>query len=196
MIGVVNKENEKFFEEKLKEQEIDDELYHVDLELHTAIYKEISQIFAKYGIGWRDAFIISAASTETTIDEYTKLIRESYLEEEIKKRLLESYAEIKNTLREILPSITKMNVTTDQLMQMKCGKYYRNTEGRISKSLKKRFKILYDHRFACVYCGRRPPQVELQLEHLQPRNKGGTDMEDNLVPACKDCNLGKSNMEL
>lgn len=59
----------------------------------------------------------------------------------------------------------------------------------ISKSL--RFKIFEKDNFTCQYCGRKPPQVILHIDHIHPKSKGGTDDEINLTTSCQDCNLGK-----
>jgi len=63
----------------------------------------------------------------------------------------------------------------------------------VSCNLSKRFDIMAKSNFKCVYCGRKAPEVELELEHIIPRAKGGTDDTENLVVACKDCNSGKSD---
>src|SRR5689334_22423229 len=63
-------------------------------------------------------------------------------------------------------------------------------------SLRWRFRFLKKYNFTCQYCGRKAPEVILQIEHIQPRSKGGTDDESNLTLACRDCNLGKSNIPL
>lgn len=61
----------------------------------------------------------------------------------------------------------------------------------ISVNLKRRFSILAKYDFRCAYCGRSPPEVRLELEHVHPISKGGKSKEDNLVPACNECNSGK-----
>ena len=38
--------------------------------------------------------------------------------------------------------------------------------------------------------------VKLEVDHVHPRSKGGSDSEDNLVTACFDCNQGKKDMIL
>jgi hypothetical protein len=50
--------------------------------------------------------------------------------------------------------------------------------------------------FTCVYCKRKLPISELHVDHLHPVSKGGGDSRKNLVTACRDCNLAKSNKEL
>lgn len=50
--------------------------------------------------------------------------------------------------------------------------------------------------FTCVYCKRKLPMSELHVDHLHPVSRGGGDSRKNLVTACRDCNLAKSNREL
>jgi 5-methylcytosine-specific restriction endonuclease McrA len=45
--------------------------------------------------------------------------------------------------------------------------------------------------FRCVYCGRGEPEVELSVDHVEPRMRGGDSSPGNLVTACSDCNLLK-----
>ena len=55
-----------------------------------------------------------------------------------------------------------------------------------------RFTVLLRDSFTCRYCGRSAPDAELHVDHVIPRSMGGQDTKENLVAACKDCNLGKS----
>lgn len=41
----------------------------------------------------------------------------------------------------------------------------------------------------CAYCG--ASNVPLQLDHIIPRSRGGSDSPENLTPACKPCNTSK-----
>lgn len=56
---------------------------------------------------------------------------------------------------------------------------------------KRRFDVLSRDKFTCQYCGRRPPQVALNCDHIHPVAKGGGNEMDNLITACEECNLGK-----
>lgn len=56
-----------------------------------------------------------------------------------------------------------------------------------------RFRVFTRDNFACVYCGRKAPDVQLAVDHLVPRAAGGTDHSSNLVTACFECNAGKSD---
>lgn len=61
----------------------------------------------------------------------------------------------------------------------------------ISKKL--RFEILTRDNYTCVYCGRGSFDVELEVDHVVPKSKGGSNDPVNLVTACFDCNRSKSN---
>lgn len=61
---------------------------------------------------------------------------------------------------------------------------------------KLRFEVFKRDGFTCRYCGRRPPEVILNADHVTPVSKGGEDVLDNLATSCWDCNNGKSNHEV
>ena len=44
--------------------------------------------------------------------------------------------------------------------------------------------VLERDRWSCVYCG----QAANQVDHVIPRNHGGSDLPNNLVAACAKCN--------
>lgn len=65
----------------------------------------------------------------------------------------------------------------------------------VYNGLSLRFKVLERDGFQCVYCGRNPleDKVKLHVDHVIPKSKGGLDVMENLVTACTDCNLGKTD---
>lgn len=65
-----------------------------------------------------------------------------------------------------------------------------------SSSVRLRFAVLERDGFACHYCGRKPPEVELHVDHVIPVAQAGSNDIDNLVTACQTCNAGKSANEL
>ena len=65
---------------------------------------------------------------------------------------------------------------------------------KISKTT--RFEIFKRDKFTCQYCGRSSPEVILEVDHIIPVSKGGTNDIMNLITSCKDCNRGKSDKEL
>ncbi len=54
-----------------------------------------------------------------------------------------------------------------------------------------RFEVFKRDLFSCQYCGRKPPVVILEVDHIHPQSKGGTDDSTNLITSCADCNRGK-----
>lgn len=61
---------------------------------------------------------------------------------------------------------------------------------------KLRFEVFKRDAFTCAYCGRKAPDVILQVDHIKPKSKGGTNDLLNLITSCSACNAGKSNREL
>lgn len=60
-------------------------------------------------------------------------------------------------------------------------------------SKKTRFNVFKRDGFQCQYCGRNPPAVTLECDHIKPVSKGGDNDIDNLITSCFDCNRGKSD---
>lgn len=66
----------------------------------------------------------------------------------------------------------------------------------MSISKKVRFEIFKRDGFACGYCGKTPPNTILEIDHIDPRSKGGSNESNNLLTSCFDCNRGKRNIPL
>ena len=73
------------------------------------------------------------------------------------------------------------------------GRFSKGTLKRMAISKKLRFEILTRDNYTCVYCGRSTFDVELEVDHVIPKSKGGSNDPVNLVTACFDCNRSKSN---
>jgi hypothetical protein len=91
-----------------------------------------------------------------------------------------------------------------------CGKWQYNAPrletGRAVRTLTtrpgitpgQRARVLAVHDHACIGCGKRPPEVRLELEHLIAREDAARhdmldeviDSEFNLAPMCPECNSG------
>ena len=63
-------------------------------------------------------------------------------------------------------------------------------------SKKTRFQIFKRDSFTCQYCGKKSPDVVLEVDHIEPVSKGGDNEITNLITACFDCNRGKSDKRL
>ncbi len=64
----------------------------------------------------------------------------------------------------------------------------------ITENLKK--KIFERDNYTCQYCGRKGTGPDLQLDHIVPLSRGGTNDEENLITACGKCNAEKANKTL
>jgi hypothetical protein len=56
-----------------------------------------------------------------------------------------------------------------------------------------RYRILMRDNSTCQVCGRSVPEVKLEVDHIIPPHKGGSNEDDNLQALCEDCNKGKSD---
>lgn len=67
------------------------------------------------------------------------------------------------------------------------------TSGTISDALRARVRAQAGNR--CGYCLARQEYVPwtLEIDHIVPKSKGGTNDEENLWLVCHSCNLFKSN---
>jgi hypothetical protein len=65
-----------------------------------------------------------------------------------------------------------------------------------SISPRKRWAVLQRFGFKCVYCGRTAQETTLEIDHVVPIARGGSNAEDNLVTACAECNMGKGIQRL
>lgn len=63
-------------------------------------------------------------------------------------------------------------------------------------SLALRFTVLRRDHFSCMYCGARPPETRLHVDHYVAVANGGTNAARNLITACAECNLGKSDIDV
>lgn len=59
------------------------------------------------------------------------------------------------------------------------------------------YSVLMRDKWRCCSCGRSSTKdgVTLEVDHVVPRSKGGTNDEKNLQTLCRKCNSGKSNLD-
>ena len=61
---------------------------------------------------------------------------------------------------------------------------------------KKRFEVFKRDWFRCQYCWKCSKDVTLEIDHIVPQAKWGTDDFNNLITACRECNMGKWKEDL
>ncbi len=74
-----------------------------------------------------------------------------------------------------------------------CGNCRATAKTRKPINKKVRFDVFRRDNFTCQYCGVSAPKIVLHLDHVLPISKGGDNSAANLITACLDCNLGKSD---
>lgn len=67
---------------------------------------------------------------------------------------------------------------------------------RQALSKKMRFEIFKRDGFTCQYCGRQPPEIVLEVDHIVPVADGGMSDVMNLITSCRPCNQGKGKRRL
>jgi len=66
------------------------------------------------------------------------------------------------------------------------------------KAISKKLRLLILERdgYRCRLCGRTAKETKLEVDHITPVAKGGTDSLNNLWTLCIDCNRGKSDLSI
>jgi hypothetical protein len=70
------------------------------------------------------------------------------------------------------------------------------TAPRESPSDKAKIRVMKRDRFRCTYCGIPGTDAELEIDHIIPVSKGGSNHLSNLTTACRKCNQSKGNKEM
>lgn len=89
----------------------------------------------------------------------------------------------------IKESIDKIN--TSKSRQKTSNKIATKKSRYVSTSV--RVDVFKRDNFRCVFCGLTSGQTQLQIDHIIPVSKGGSNQIDNLQTLCVDCNRGKSD---
>jgi len=74
------------------------------------------------------------------------------------------------------------------------SRFVRNAWKRVGIKSKQRVQVLARDGYTCQMCGiSRNDGAILEIDHIHPVSKGGTNELSNLQVLCRDCNAGKSN---
>lgn len=58
-----------------------------------------------------------------------------------------------------------------------------------------RYKVLAAAKGRCTLCGARSAERRIEVDHIVPRSRGGSNDISNLQALCDVCNRGKSNLD-
>jgi len=83
--------------------------------------------------------------------------------------------------------------------RVETGRKVRTLASREGVPVGQRSRILDAHDHCCIACGRRPPDIRLELDHIIPRDVAAKfdilddliDSPANLAPLCAECNSGR-----
>ena len=64
---------------------------------------------------------------------------------------------------------------------------------RATFSKEERRALAQSQRYRCMYCGVRLTTDNLQIDHMYPVSRGGSNDDDNLQALCRRCNIRKGN---
>ena len=110
-----------------------------------------------------------------------KEINQRYEKNNRKKRLLEMRNRDRKA-RLVKSENYRVDDDGNKIIRIKLKKFRR---------YKTRFAVLKRDNFTCQYCGRKAPEVILEVDHIYPKSKGGKNEIDNYKTSCRDCNIGK-----
>lgn len=75
----------------------------------------------------------------------------------------------------------------------KSNQLYKDLRLNKEQWLKLRSKMLKRQNFKCAYCEISLKNRRMNIEHIIPIKRGGSNFATNLVAACSDCNKKKGN---
>jgi 5-methylcytosine-specific restriction endonuclease McrA len=105
----------------------------------------------------------------------------------------DSHIKLVNKLKNLLP-ITKVIVEVAKFDQQKMQNPEINgieyQQGTL-QGYNVRNYLLEKFDYKCIYCGKK--NIPLEVEHIIPKSRGGSNRVDNLTISCHDCNQEKDN---
>jgi hypothetical protein len=149
----------------------------------------ITETLRRYGVGSLDGHIILSTISETLVDNRLSTFS---IDHQDKKDVISFLEFITSETKRLEVLRTQIMFFMDMIDGERHKGFTLGNNNTVGINLSRRFDILQKYGFKCKYCGRKAGEVELELEHIIPKCRGGTDIESNLAPACRDCNRGKA----
>ena len=110
---------------------------------------------------------------------------------------------VRGVIRDLITQVNSQKI--DQPAKRKSKKSATKSESKPKQEKEKRSRhipasvrvtVLHRDGLKCVFCGRGAPKVELEVDHILPFSKGGSNDPSNLQTLCFDCNRGKGARRL
>ena len=98
-----------------------------------------------------------------------------------------------NPLQKLVRGAIKefINEVNSSQPKKKTAKKTKKKSRYISSSV--RVDVLKRDRYRCIFCGATSKETQLQIDHIIPFSKGGSNNISNLQTLCIKCNRGKSD---
>lgn len=163
---------------------------HINWDRNLNAINHILKYLKEFNHNWNDILLIGHCLVEASLDKSSRSLTNTDKNTNILKKVLE-------IRKEENKKDSFINRDYMLLVSAYHGKPLDKINADISESplisvnLKRRFDILASNDFKCAYCGRCPPEVRLELEHIIPLSKGGENKKGNLTVSCFECNSGK-----
>jgi len=152
--------------------------------------KIILPVFNKYSLTWTDTALMGFCLIDLALTKQETILKsDNNINNQILIDLVNNYKKL--LFQQSIHIKGIMEVCDSSSLTRNKGFNITQSLTDISCSLMERFDVLEKYNFSCAYCGRSPPEVFLQLDHIIPKCKGGTNDIDNLAPSCWECNNGK-----
>lgn len=113
---------------------------------------------------------------------------------------------VRKAIREIINEVNTQNKSQSaKQTTIKSKSQIRGSKSKVKKKKQTRSRyipastrvsVLSRDKYRCIFCGRNSKQISLEVDHIIPFSKGGSNDLSNLQTLCIDCNRGKGAREL
>lgn len=169
----------------------------------------ITKIFGSWSKAMQEAGLKSTKTQKYNNEELIETYKNCWIEQksEPTRQQLTDYLKRINspfTIKSYTHYFGSLGRLADRIIDHQNGKISKEQllekykQSRIRKPIpsKLRYSIIKRDNFLCVLCGaspRKDNKITLEVDHLTPVAKGGTDDPENLRTLCQACNQGKKD---
>lgn len=100
---------------------------------------------------------------------------------------------VRGAIRELINDINSSQPKKKKSKQTKIKKVTKTEKRSRNISTSVRVDVIKRDNCRCVFCGATARETQLQIDHIIPFSKGGSNDLSNLQALCVECNRGKSD---